>query len=504
MANEAHLQILEQGAVAWNRWREENPGITPDLGEADLNGTRLAGLNLRRASLSWTRFSRANLARADLSGATLNGLDFSEANLCGANLDGATLAWVRFAGTNGSAASLRQARFNRVFFDKADFSRADLSGANLSEENLDGVNLSGANLGGALLKGASLRGVNLYGADLSRADLSEADLSLAGLTLVNCRETNFSAANFIGAILNGAALAGARFYRAVVGSTTFANLDLREVIGLNTVEHWRSSTIGLDTLYRSQGQIPPVFLRGIGAPDIFITTIASLTGRAIQYYSCFISYSGPDEAFARRLHADLQQNNVRCWFAPDDLKIGAKLRLSIDESIRLHDRLLLVLSEHSVASRWVEQEVETALERERRQGGTVLFPIRVDRAVMEVEGGWPAYLRNTRKIGDFSLWQEQAAYERAFLRLLRDLKAEERAGPPATAGSTGPDPLYTPTDRLASFRRRLSRHQANLDRLRERAASYGAGREPLELLNQIEAEAQEIARLEAESGGAAC
>src|SRR5436189_5614353 len=97
----------------------------------------------------------------------------------------------------------------------------------------------------------------------------------------------------------------------------------------------------------------------------FITYIRSLAGKAIEYYSCFISYSSKDEAFAKRLYADLQSNNVRCWFAPHDLKIGDRYRDRIDESIRLYDKLLLILSKHAVTSSWVEQEVETALEKER-------------------------------------------------------------------------------------------------------------------------------------------
>ena len=38
----------------------------------------------------------------------------------------------------------------------------------------------------------------------------------------------------------------------------------------------------------------------------------------IEFYSCFISYSSKDEEFAKRLHADLQSNGVRCWFAPEE------------------------------------------------------------------------------------------------------------------------------------------------------------------------------------------
>ncbi len=155
-----------------------------------------------------------------------------------------------------------------------------------------------------------------------------------------------------------------------------------------------------------------------------ITYARSLINTPIEYYRCFISYSSLDEIFTRRLYADLQSNGVRCWFAPEDLKIDDKIRTRVDESIRLYDKLLLVLSQHSVASQWVEQEVETALAKERKEQRTVLFPIRLDGAVMEMEGGWPALVRNTRNIGDFTRWKRRDTYQKALDRLLRDLKAE--------------------------------------------------------------------------------
>jgi hypothetical protein len=207
----------------------------------------------------------------------------------------------------------------------------------------------------------------------------------------------------------------------------FADLDLREVEGLESLRHSGPSEISLSTIYRSKGQIPEVFLRGCGVPEDFITYMRSLTAQSIQFYSCFISYSSKDQEFAKRLHAELQAKGVRIWFAPHDLSIGARIRSVIDESIRLYDKLLLVLSEHSVSSQWVEQEVETALARERAQEGkTVLFPIRVDDAIMEVKSGWPALLKNTRNVGDFTRWKDHDSYQKAFDRLLRDLRAEEK------------------------------------------------------------------------------
>jgi len=125
---------------------------------------------------------------------------------------------------------------------------------------------------------------------------------------------------------------------------------------------------------------------------------------------------------------------VRCRFAPEDLKIGDRFRTRIDESIRLYDKLMVILTEHSIGSPWVEEEVEAALEKERKQGGKpVLFPIRLDDAVTtplpppepggELEDqAWAVSLRRTRHIGDFRNWKDHDAFEKAFERLLRDLK----------------------------------------------------------------------------------
>ena len=130
----------------------------------------------------------------------------------------------------------------------------------------------------------------------------------------------------------------------------FGNNDLSEVKGLDCVVHHRSSIIGIDTIYRSHGKIPLAFLRGAGVPDNFIEYMGSLTGKALEFYSCFISYSTKDQEFATRLHADLQDKGVRCWFAPHDIQAGKKIHEQIDEAIRRYERLLLILSTGSMKS----------------------------------------------------------------------------------------------------------------------------------------------------------
>jgi hypothetical protein len=161
-------------------------------------------------------------------------------------------------------------------------------------------------------------------------------------------------------------------------------------------------------------------------PEDFIIYMRSLVTQPIQFYSCFISYSSKDQDFVNKLHEDLQSKGVRCWFAPKDLRIGDKFRDLIDESIRLHDKLLIVLSASSVASPWVGDEVESAIEREHREERTVLFPIKIDEAVMVSRQAWAATIRRARHIGGFTGWKDHDSYQKAFDRLLRDLKAEDK------------------------------------------------------------------------------
>jgi hypothetical protein len=304
--------------------------------------------------------------------------------------------------------------------------KPDLSGADLNGISLDRIDLRGVNLHGANFIQASLGDARLGGANLSQVNLSDAYLNDADLFSANLWGANLSGVSLISANLTDAELANANCLETQMAFTILSNVDLSEVKNLDSVIHSGPSCIGIDTIYKSRGNIPEKFLRGCGVPKDFITYMRSLTGKAIEFYSCFISYSSKDEEFAKRLYADLQNEGVRCWFAPEDLKIGERFRVRIDESIRMHDKLLLVLSENSVASQWVEDEVEAALEKEREQNKTVLFPVRLDGAVMEVKDGWPAAVRRNRHMGDFSEWKSHDSYRKAFERLMRDLKAEAR------------------------------------------------------------------------------
>jgi uncharacterized protein YjbI with pentapeptide repeats len=389
MADEEQVKRLKQGVPGWNEWLAANDQTLVDLSYADLSRANLSGANLHGA----------DLGNANLSGANLHGADLGNANLDGANLHGA-----RLGGANLSNANLGNA--NLSF---ANLTSADLSGANLRNANLGGANLDGANLGGANLSGANLRNANLGGANLDGANLGGANLNGA----------NLGDANLSGADLSRASLNGANLEKAELGETVFANVDLSGVTGLETCAHKGPSTIDHRTLQKS-GQLPLAFLRGVGLPDNLIEYLPSLLNQAIQHYSCFISYSAKDQEFAERLHADLQNKGVRCWFAPHDLRIGKKILDEIDAAIRLRDRVLLILSEHAIKSDWVEDEVTAGFEEERKRGEEVLFPVRLDEMVLNTKEAWASKLR-ARLIGDFTRWKDHDAYKQSFERVLRDL-----------------------------------------------------------------------------------
>jgi hypothetical protein len=341
---------------------------------------------------AWNKWRKANPeTRPDLSAMNLYHVDLSGANLSRADLTGATFSGV----------TLRRANLRTV-----DLYRANLRGANLSWADLTKANLRGANL----------RGANLRTADFFRANLNEANLL----------GTNLGWAQFRGGTLQGVNLSG-----ALLDGTTFADVDLSQVKGLETVKHDGPSEISISTIYRSKGKIPFEFLRGAGVPDNFIEYMHSLVGKAFEFYSCFISYSFKDQPFAERLHADLQANGVRCWFAPHHGQAGQKLHEQIDQAIRVHEKLLLILSTDSMKSEWVKTEIKKAAKRQKQEKKDVLFPVSL--APFDELREWECFDGDLGKdlgaeireylIPDFSRWKEHDPYQKAFAKLLRDLRS---------------------------------------------------------------------------------
>ena len=348
---------------------------------------------IKQGAKVWNRWREETKVEPDLSKADLSEIGF--------DLDYVNL----------SVMNLRGVAFSQTRLYMADFSESDLTEAYLGSGDFIFAKFKNANLAHAYLLGAALRH-----ADFNGANLSSARLDLASFSYANLESANFS--------------------NARLGGTIFGNNDLSKVKGLESVRHSHPSIIGIDTLYLSGGKIPESFLRGCGVPDELIAYLPSLVGarQAIQFYSCFISYSNKDEEFCRRLYSRMRDEHLRVWFAPEDVKGGEKLYEQIDRAIQMHDRLLIVLSEESLKSKWVMTEIRRARRTEVREGRRKLFPIRLcsyeqlrDWECLDADSGEDLAVEvRGYFIPDFSNWKDHDAFESAFDKLLKDLRAAEQ------------------------------------------------------------------------------
>ena len=317
---------------------------------------------------------------------------------------------------------LSEADLSGADLSGADLSEADLSGANLNGANLRGSDLHGADLIGANLREAILRGANLHGADLSRTDLRKADL----------RGVNFFNVNVFGAIL----------HKAFFGSAIISDTDFSEAVSIETLQHISPSVIGTDTLRKSKGKLPESFLRGCGLSDYEIETaklynpdltndeITSIlyrvyelrASRPLQISPLFISYSHGDSLFVDRLEEKLNANGIRFWRDVHDATSG-RFEKQVDRAIRHHPTVLLILSEHSTGSDWVEWEVTKARELEKETDRDVLCPIALDDSWKTCN--WPGRIMNQvmdYNILDFSAWESDDVFDGMFNRLHKGLE----------------------------------------------------------------------------------
>ena len=158
----------------------------------------------------------------------------------------------------------------------------------------------------------------------------------------------------------------------------------------------------------------------------FIEYAHFLMRKPLEYYNCFISYASKDQEFARRLYTDLQANGVRCWFVPEDMQAADMIRERLSASVQLYAKLLLILSEASVTSPWIEFAIESTLAREEQGKPATLFPLRLDDAVFTMSSNWATYLKRSKHITDFSQWKRNDHYLKGLTRLLRDLEASAK------------------------------------------------------------------------------
>jgi hypothetical protein len=92
----------------------------------------------------------------------------------------------------------------------------------------------------------------------------------------------------------------------------------------------------------------------------------------------FISHSSADKPFVFRLAFELLAEGLPVWLDTWELGPGDPLIANLDSALDGSARVLVVMSCHASATKWVKYEVQKTLEAEERLGQRLLVPIRVD------------------------------------------------------------------------------------------------------------------------------
>jgi len=353
---------------------------------ADKNAIKAA----RKGTKSFERWiSEAGNPRIDLTGADLRKCD---------------LRWTNFAGANLEGVDFSDALLTGAYFGPATFKS---QAPHVTTENVP-ANLSHATFQRALLVAATFN----Y-AKLEYATFANAYLYLANFRHISFKENSFS--------------------NARLANTAFCACDLGDALSLETVQHNGPSHVDFETLIKS-ASLPQTFLQQVGLPETLIAHLPKIAASQVESYSCFISHATADKGFCDRLYSRMIEEKLRVWYALEDMRGGELLVPQLTRAITTHDKVIIVLSENSMQSQWVANELRWAHKRESKDNKQMLFPISL--VPFAVIKNWQfvdpdtgldiaAKLRSYF-ILDFSNWNQQDSFEKPFQKLLRDLRPSDR------------------------------------------------------------------------------
>lgn len=319
---------------------------------------------------------------------------------------------------------LRDAVLGSIQIEDVDFTGADLTGVTFGEADLTRVCFDGATLVNMGVYDATVAECSFRGADIRYADVTWSDWDQADFTDALLDAATFKEVGFGGSVFEGARLSG----------TALINCDIRTLCQWSaTLIHTGPSYIDYQTIIQSV-LAPDLkdFLLRAGMPPIFVDysiECASAIENPLRSVmrSTFISFGGPDLAFAKQLHEALHANGVQTFYFPEHATPGKRLHRVMRDGVNQYDRVVLICSEASLDRPGVLNEIEETLAREARDGGeSYLIPIRLDNYLLRE---WAparadiAQAMRDRVVADFSGAQhDKDKFNRGLLRLLAALK----------------------------------------------------------------------------------
>jgi hypothetical protein len=183
MANPEHLERLKSGVEKWNRWRQRDRDVRPDLREADLTGMDMSGAFLRGAIFSKARMVGVSIARSFLSSADFSFCDLRKADLSRVETVGTRFFHTDLTGATLADANLSHADFSTPFMQQTVLTNATVISTTFRDSRFSESNVTGARFASTVLANCDLsfaRGLQT----INHLGSSSVDLQ----TLINSRE----------------------------------------------------------------------------------------------------------------------------------------------------------------------------------------------------------------------------------------------------------------------------------------------------------------------------
>jgi len=307
---------------------------------------------LRRAlKEGWRNFRDHSFNNVTLRNIDLSGCNFASCTFRRTTLERVTIVGGHFHSARFHDSAIQWSTATDTVFDEALFSDCQISDVQLRECSLEGAGI----------QSSRLRYSRIWNTNLEYLLLHDSEVRSTEFWKCNTTHARLRAVAFVDSAIED-----------------FCNGEALELEGASTVD-WAT------VCHSVRSPALQSFLIANGMPEVFATYTVdcahALDPNTLMKLmrSTFISYGGPDAAFARRLQGALQKNGVRTFFFEKDAIPGMKLHEVMRDGVNRHDRVVLICSHASLDRPGVMNEIEQTLAREARDGGTTyLIPITLD------------------------------------------------------------------------------------------------------------------------------
>lgn len=382
MANADHVKAFEKGVKYWNNWRNVYSIDKPDLSRYVCFGpSDCTNINLNDSNLSGSYFLNVNFDQAKIQNCNWGDSEIINCSLQNADLRNTSALFSKFNGSVFCNSNLSE--FNSI---SCDFSGADFENVNLSRAILS----------------ASI----FWGANLTNAILTDSDLSSVNFTAALLRRTNFE--------------------NAKIAQTLFLKTSLNDAINLDSLFSKERSIIDIDTIIASKSQLSTLIIK-IGIPMKSEShSLKILDDSKPSLYPVFLSHSSNDKIFATKLYNKLSSEGCQVWYDEHKIKPGDVIHKEIHKGIEQFDKLLLVCSQKSLNSWWVQDEIDKTLAKERalkikhNKEFNLIVPIKIDDYIHSWNHQYRSIIEK-RSISDFSNWNNEQEFIAKTKELLEGL-----------------------------------------------------------------------------------